>query len=78
MTERAEELVDLAQAARQGPWWKRYSDFAPLALLELIDYESAASAVSQFETMFAPEILQTEEYASAVLQVFYVPPTLSG
>jgi transcriptional regulator with XRE-family HTH domain len=76
-TERIEELLTLARAvarartARQSSWWKSYSDVAPPELLELIDYESAASAISQFETMFVPGILQTEEYASAVLQVFY-------
>jgi hypothetical protein len=68
---RTEELVALARAARQGPWWKRFRDVAPPGLLELIDHESAASAVSQFETIFVPGILQTEEYASAVLHVFY-------
>jgi transcriptional regulator with XRE-family HTH domain len=68
---RAEELIDLGRAARESPWWSRYKDVAPEKLLELIDYESAASAVSQFEPMFIPGILQTEEYARAVLQVFY-------
>jgi hypothetical protein len=72
-----EELLDLARAVarakgpRYGQWWRRYSEVAPAKLLELLDYESAASAVSQFETIFAPGILQTEEYASAVLRVFY-------
>lgn len=70
--ERTDELVDQARAARQIPWWRRrYSEFASSELLDLIDYESAATAVSQFETMFVPGILQTEEYASAILQVFY-------
>ena len=69
--EQKDELIALARAARQSPWWSRYRDVAPTTLLELIDYESAASAVSQFETMFVPGILQTDEYASAVLQVFY-------
>src|SRR5271166_2042335 len=49
---RTEELLALARAARQSPWWRRYSDVAPPRLIELIDYESAASAVSQFETIF--------------------------
>jgi transcriptional regulator with XRE-family HTH domain len=67
-----EELLSLARASRQTPWWRqRYGDVAPEALLNLMDYESAASAISQFETMFVPGILQTEEYASAVLQAFY-------
>ena len=73
---RIDELAALAREARQSPWWKRYSDVAPPALLELIDYESAASAVSQYETIFVPGILQTEEYASAVLQVFYDETTV--
>ncbi len=68
--ERTEELLALARAAKQSPWWSRYSDVAPPDLLELIEYEYAASAVSQFETMFVPGILQTEDYATAVLQGF--------
>jgi transcriptional regulator with XRE-family HTH domain len=75
--EQTGELLDLARAVarakggRYDQWWRRYNEVAPASLLELLDYESAASAVSQFETIFAPGILQTEEYASAVLQVFY-------
>ena len=69
--ERTEELLALAREARQAPWWQRYSDVAPVTVLELIDYESAASAISQFEPMFVPGILQTEEYARAVLRTFY-------
>ena len=67
----AQRLIDLARAARESPWWSRYKYVAPEKLLELIDYESAASAVSQFEPMFVPGLLQTEDYARTVLQVFY-------
>jgi len=69
--ERTEELLALARAARQAQWWRRYADVAGAELLELIDYEYAASAICQFETMFVPGILQIEEYASAVLEVFH-------
>ena len=68
---RTDELVDLARAARRPGWWSPYSEYAPPRLLELIDYESASAAISQFETMFVPGILQTDEYASAILQAFY-------
>ena len=64
------DLVALAREARKNAWWRRYRDVAPPKLLELMDYESAASVINQFETTFVPGILQTEEYASAVLQVF--------
>jgi transcriptional regulator with XRE-family HTH domain len=73
--ERTEELLALARASRQPPWWTRYSDVAPTKLLELIDYESAASAISQFEPMLVPGILQTEEYAAEVLQAFHDEPS---
>jgi hypothetical protein len=68
---RVEQLLALARGAKQSPWWQSYSDVAPAGLLDLMNYESASSAVSQWEIAFVPGILQTEEYASAVLQIFY-------
>ena len=68
---RTQELLDLARTARQGRWWRRLQRCRAGKLLELIDYESAASTVHQFETTFVPGILQTEEYASAILQEFH-------
>jgi hypothetical protein len=65
------ELVALAREARKQTWWRSYSHVAPSSLIELIDYESAASSVRQFETTYIPGILQTEEYARAVLDNFY-------
>lgn len=69
--DRTEELLALARASRQTPWWRGYADVAPSTVLELIDYENAATAISQFEPMFVPGILQTEEYALAVLRAAY-------
>ena len=69
--DRTEELLALARASRQIPWWRGFADFAPSTLLELIDYENAASSISQFEPMFVPGILQTEAYAVAVLRATY-------
>jgi transcriptional regulator with XRE-family HTH domain len=73
--EQTDELISLAREARQTPWWRGYSAIAPTELLELMDSESAASVISQFETTFVPGILQTEEFAAAVLQVFYEEKT---
>lgn len=69
--DRTEELLALARKSRQTPWWRGYAEVAPSKLLELIDYENAASTISQFESMFVPGILQTEEYALAVLRAAY-------
>ncbi|MGZ4433654.1 MAG: helix-turn-helix domain-containing protein [Trebonia sp.] len=66
-----DSLVALARAARERSWWSAYRDVAPQSLLQLIEYESEAHAVRQFETLFIPGILQTEDYARAVLQNHY-------
>lgn len=66
-----ENFLTLARAARERPWWSGYRDVAPSALLQLIEYESAASVIRQFESMFVPGILQTDDYARAVIQDYY-------
>jgi transcriptional regulator with XRE-family HTH domain len=71
--EKRAELIALARAAGRRGWWRgqSYSKVAPKELLKLIDYESAAASIRQFETMYVPGILQTRNYARAVLQNFY-------
>jgi transcriptional regulator with XRE-family HTH domain len=64
-------FVGLAQAARKRSPWGSYRDVAPQSLLQLIEYESVASVIRQFETMFIPGILQTEDYARAVIENYY-------
>lgn len=70
-SEQADALIALARAARERSWWSAYRDVAPPTLLQLIEYESAASVIRQFETMFVPGILQTEDYAHTVIQDYY-------
>jgi transcriptional regulator with XRE-family HTH domain len=69
--ERVDTLVALARAARERPRSSAYRDVAPSSLLQLIEYESVASAIRQFEPLFIPGILQTEDYARAVIQDYY-------
>jgi transcriptional regulator with XRE-family HTH domain len=69
--QRVEALVELARAARARPWWHAYRGTVPESLLQLIEFESAASVIRQCETVFIPGILQTEEYARAVLENYY-------
>ena len=64
-------LTGLAQAARKRSPLGAYRDVAPQSLLQLIEYESVASAIKQFETIFIPGILQTEDYARAVIENYY-------
>ncbi|MCO6005518.1 helix-turn-helix domain-containing protein [Actinoallomurus purpureus] len=70
------QLLDLAQTANERGWWLTYrrdlpEDFHPLFTLEI-----AATGVRQFETLLIPGLLQTGDYARAVVSA--VTPDLSG
>jgi len=69
--EQVKLLEGLARAAKKRSKWGAYRDVAPQSLLQLIEYESVASAIMQFETMFIPGILQTEDYARSVIENYY-------
>lgn len=70
-SEQVDSLLALARAARERSWWSAYRDVAPQPLLQLTEYESAAQVIRQFETLFVPGILQTEDYARAVIDNYY-------
>jgi transcriptional regulator with XRE-family HTH domain len=66
------QLVVVARAARERSWWSVYRDVAPPGLLQLIGYEAASYIIRNFETLLIPGLLQTEDYARAVI------PSLEG
>ena len=65
---RTSELLALARAARERSWWGTYSESAPKPLLQLIEYEAAASIARNFQPLVVPGLLQTQEYARASIQ----------
>ena len=60
-----EELMGLARKAREPGWWDQYSD---LRLDPYIGLEQDASAITSFATFYVPGLLQTEEYARAIIK----------
>ena len=44
-----------------------YRDAAPPGVLQLIGYEAASYIIRNFETLLIPGLLQTEDYARAVV-----------
>ncbi|HEY3259121.1 MAG TPA: Scr1 family TA system antitoxin-like transcriptional regulator [Pseudonocardiaceae bacterium] len=62
-------LVELARAAREVPRWNIYRDVASPAFIAFLGYESSAKIVRSFEPLLVPGLLQTEEYARAVIGV---------
>src|SRR5215469_13866866 len=64
-----EELLTLASQANQQGWWHRYQDVLPLWFQSYIGLEESAESIRSFDTQFVPGLLQTEEYAAAVIQL---------
>jgi transcriptional regulator with XRE-family HTH domain len=64
-----EGLLELARMGRRKPWWFAYRDQLPTpAYGTLIDLEADASQLCIFGPSFVPGLLQTADYARAVLQ----------
>lgn len=63
--ETSAELMKLAREARQSGWWTKYDD---LRITPLIGYEQAATAITCFGMYFVPALLQTEDYARAIIK----------
>jgi transcriptional regulator with XRE-family HTH domain len=63
--EEREELVQIAREARQKGWWHPYSAVLAGAYVGL---EQAARSVRAYEQQVVPGMLQTEEYARAMIR----------
>src|SRR5436305_7827034 len=66
---RVNALVDMARAAREPTRWSIYKDVAAPAYIAFLGYEVSASVIRSFEPVFVSGLLQTEEYARAVISV---------
>ena len=63
----AEALLRLAREAKQRGWWHSYSEVLPEWFESYLGLEAEASRISSYEPLVIPGLLQTEEYAAAVL-----------
>jgi transcriptional regulator with XRE-family HTH domain len=63
--EETAELMELAREARRQGWWTQYDD---LRISQLIGLEQEAAAITCFGMYFVPGLLQTEEYANAIIK----------
>lgn len=66
-TAEREQLLLLAGQANQPGWWHRYQDILPGWFQAYIGLEESAESIRSYDAQFIPGLLQTEEYAAAVI-----------
>jgi hypothetical protein len=60
-------LLTLAREANTQGWWHRYGDVLPGWFQSYIGLEATASLIRSYEVQFVPGLLQTRDYARAVV-----------
>ena len=60
-------LLALARDANTPGWWHRYGDVLPNWFQSYLGLEAAAALIRSYEVQFIPGLLQTRDYARAVV-----------
>ncbi|MFE1961729.1 helix-turn-helix domain-containing protein [Streptomyces sp. NPDC059479] len=63
-----QHLMGLLEHANQRPWWQDWSDVATKQLQAFVSFEEMAQRIRTYEPTQLPGLLQTEEYARAVIE----------
>ncbi len=66
--EQRQALLALAKESRKPAWWHSYGDLVPRWFQVYIGLEAEASTITTFESLLVPGLLQTEDYARAVIR----------
>jgi transcriptional regulator with XRE-family HTH domain len=62
-------LVQVAREARKRGWWQSYDDVLPDWFEVYVGLEAEAAEIKTFQPQLVPGLLQTAEYAKAVIRV---------
>jgi uncharacterized protein DUF5753/helix-turn-helix protein len=60
-------LLDLVRMSNERGWWHRFNDLMPDWFTNFVGLEESASLIQNYELLFVPGLLQTEEYIRAVV-----------
>jgi transcriptional regulator with XRE-family HTH domain len=66
--EERDAVLALAREANRVGWWREYEDVMPGWFQNYIGLEEAATQLRTYETHFVPGLLQTPDYARAVIE----------
>ena len=62
------ELIEMARASKERPWFSKYEKVLSPAFAQYLGYESSASVIRGFQPLTVPGLLQTDDYARAVIE----------
>jgi transcriptional regulator with XRE-family HTH domain len=62
-----QRLYDLSRNGRKKGWWQKHADDLVPEMMEVISLEADAISIEFFEVILIPGLLQTEEYARALI-----------
>ena len=68
-----QRVIDLAKAANPAGWWEVGNNALPKQLPTLIEFESQATRITQFQPLVVPGLLQTHEYMRALMENGGIP-----
>lgn len=63
-----ETYIDMAKRSNEPGWWRRDADVIPGWFNNYIGLEESASRIQSYEHQFVPGLLQTEDYARAIVR----------
>jgi transcriptional regulator with XRE-family HTH domain len=69
-----EQMLTLARRANQPGWWHGYHDILPGWFQPYVGLENAALRIRTYEAHYIPGLLQTRDYAAAVIALDGFPP----
>ncbi len=62
-------MLSLARQANSPGWWHRFGDVLPTWFQSYLGLEAASATIRTYEVQFVPGLLQTREYARAVIHL---------
>ncbi|MPZ81508.1 MAG: helix-turn-helix domain-containing protein [Actinophytocola sp.] len=69
-----DELLDLAKDAYDLGWWQQFGDRLPERHLTLAAHEDVAIAITDFQNVLVPGLVQTESYMRALMKASPIIP----
>ncbi|MEU6645908.1 helix-turn-helix transcriptional regulator [Saccharomonospora sp. NPDC046836] len=60
-------FLALVKQSNQPGWWQKFNEFMPKWFDDFVGLEEAASRIQTYELQFVPGLLQTEDYARAIV-----------